>query len=79
MASSGEEVCSGESGRVFAAGLNDFGQLGIGSSVTHSLPTFAQEAKAGWTYIRIAIFTPVKFLLCANHFPVQLQVRTGTY
>uniref|UniRef100_A0A0E0R9J0 RCC1-like domain-containing protein n=1 Tax=Oryza rufipogon TaxID=4529 RepID=A0A0E0R9J0_ORYRU len=26
-----------ESGRVFAAGLNDFGQLGIGSSVTHSL------------------------------------------
>ncbi|KAF2915620.1 hypothetical protein DAI22_09g052000 [Oryza sativa Japonica Group] len=39
-----------------------------------SQPTFAQEAKAGWTYIRIAIFTPVKFLLCANHFPVQLQV-----
>ncbi|KAB8110062.1 hypothetical protein EE612_046937, partial [Oryza sativa] len=28
---------SHESGRVFAAGLNDFGQLGIGSSVTHSL------------------------------------------
>ncbi|KAF0897035.1 hypothetical protein E2562_031333 [Oryza meyeriana var. granulata] len=26
-----------ESGRVFAAGLNDFGQLGIGSSMTHSL------------------------------------------
>uniref|UniRef100_A0A0E0MG75 RCC1-like domain-containing protein n=1 Tax=Oryza punctata TaxID=4537 RepID=A0A0E0MG75_ORYPU len=26
-----------ESGRVFAAGLNDFGQLGIGSSATHSL------------------------------------------
>uniref|UniRef100_A0A0D9XSV3 RCC1-like domain-containing protein n=1 Tax=Leersia perrieri TaxID=77586 RepID=A0A0D9XSV3_9ORYZ len=26
-----------ESGRVFAAGLNDFGQLGIGSSVTHTL------------------------------------------
>ncbi|CAO2149163.1 unnamed protein product [Urochloa humidicola] len=26
-----------ESGRVFATGLNDFGQLGIGSSVTHTL------------------------------------------
>ncbi|KAK8447797.1 hypothetical protein SEVIR_8G155100v4 [Setaria viridis] len=26
-----------QSGRVFATGLNDFGQLGIGSSVTHTL------------------------------------------
>jgi len=26
-----------ESGRVFSTGLNDFGQLGIGSSVTHTL------------------------------------------
>jgi hypothetical protein len=25
---------------VFATGLNDFGQLGIGSSVTHTLVTF---------------------------------------
>ena len=28
---------SSESGRVFATGLNDFGQLGIGSSMTHTL------------------------------------------
>ena len=28
---------STESGRVFATGLNDFGQLGIGSSMTHTL------------------------------------------
>uniref|UniRef100_A0A0E0AZM9 Uncharacterized protein n=1 Tax=Oryza glumipatula TaxID=40148 RepID=A0A0E0AZM9_9ORYZ len=28
---------SHESGHVFAVGLNDFGQLGIGSSLTHSL------------------------------------------
>uniref|UniRef100_A0A0D9XSX3 Uncharacterized protein n=1 Tax=Leersia perrieri TaxID=77586 RepID=A0A0D9XSX3_9ORYZ len=33
----GIEVDPHESGRVFAAGLNDFGQLGIGSSVTHFL------------------------------------------
>nr|CAB3491712.1 unnamed protein product [Digitaria exilis] len=26
-----------QSGRVFATGLNDFGQLGVGSSVTHTL------------------------------------------
>jgi hypothetical protein len=33
-------VFCAESGRVFATGLNDFGQLGIGSSVTHTLVSF---------------------------------------
>ncbi|GJN04672.1 hypothetical protein PR202_ga22237 [Eleusine coracana subsp. coracana] len=33
-----------QSGRVFATGLNDFGQLGIGSSVTHTLEKIVEIA-----------------------------------
>lgn len=76
------EICALEAGKMFCWGNNDYGQLGIGSTVSVSLPTEVQpNPSASFTNDDITSIATTEFVNCAVRHGVTycwgIQVAIG--